>query len=83
MRAATATSLFTLALMSFTGAATHLFAGLLDHGWKLAFGLTPGVVLGAQLGARLSRRIGATWILRGLAIALGIVGLRFVVAAWH
>lgn len=83
VHAATATSLFTLALMSFTGAATHLFAGQLDHGWKLAFGLAPGVVLGAQIGARLSRRISATWILRGLAIALGMVGIRFVVAAWH
>jgi len=83
VHAATATSLFTLALMSFTGAATHLFAGLLENGWKLALGLTPGAVLGAQLGARLSRRIGATWILRGLAIALGMVGLRFVVAAWR
>ena len=80
---ATATSLFTLAFMSFTGTATHLFAGPLHHGMNLALMLTPGVVLGAQLGARLSRRLHADWILRGLALTLGLVGLRFVIVAWH
>jgi len=69
--------------MSMTGAATHLFAGMLHHGLKLALILTLGVILGAQLGARLSRRIHGDWILRGLALALGLVGLRFVVAAWR
>ena len=80
---ATATSLFTLAIMSFTGAATHLFAGLLHHGMNLALLLTPGVVFGAQLGARLSRRIHADWILHALALTLGLVGLRFVIVAWR
>ena len=80
---ATATSLFTLAIMSFTGSATHLFAGLPHHGMNLALLLTPGVILGAQLGARLSRRLRADWILRGLALALGLVGLRFVIVAWR
>ena len=79
---ATATSLFTLALMSLTGGATHLLAGMLHHGIKLALILTLGVILGAQFGARLSRRIHGDWILRGLALALGLVGLRFVIAAW-
>ena len=83
VHAATATSLFTLAIMSFTAAATHLFAGPLHHGMNLALVLTPGVVLGAQLGARLSRRIHADWILRGLALTLGLVGLRFVIVAWR
>lgn len=83
VHAATATSLFTLALMSFTGAATHLFAGQLLHGMNLALMLAPGVVLGAQIGARLSFRIRADWILRGLALALGLVGLRFVIVAWR
>jgi len=80
--AATATSLFILSLMSLTGAATHIFAGMLDHGINLALLLTPGVVVGAQIGARLSRRIHTNWILHGLAVALGVVGLRFVIAAW-
>ena len=83
VQTATATSLFTLAFMSFTGAVTHLFAGPLHHGMSLALLLTPGVILGAQLGARLSRRLHADWILRGLALTLGLVGLRFVIVAWR
>jgi uncharacterized membrane protein YfcA len=83
VHAATATSLFTLALMSFTGALTHLFAGFLHHGLNLALALTPGVILGAQFGARLSRRIHGDWILRGLALAVGLVGLRFVFGAFR
>jgi hypothetical protein len=55
---------------------------MLHHGIKLALILTLGVILGAQFGARLSRRIHGDWILRGLALALGLVGLRFVIAAW-
>lgn len=80
---ATATSLFILSLMSLTGAATHIMAGMLDHGLSLALMLSPGVVFGAQIGARLSRRIHADWILRGLGLALGLVGMRFVIAAWR
>jgi len=83
VHAATATSLFTLAVMSFSGALTHLFAGLLHHGLNLALILAPAVILGAQFGARLSRHIHGDWIVRGLALALGLVGLRFVFEAWQ
>jgi uncharacterized membrane protein YfcA len=36
----------------------------------------------ARLGARLSRRIHADWMLLGLDLALGWVGLRVVIVAW-
>ena len=80
--AATATSLFILSLMSLTGAVTRILTGELDHVINLALVLSPAVVLGAQIGARLSRRMRADWILRSLAFVLGLVGLRFVIAAW-
>jgi len=40
--------------------------------------LAIGVVLGAQLGAHLSERIKGEWIIRGLSLALGLVGLRIL-----
>ncbi len=40
--------------------------------------LAVGVLLGAQLGARLSRKTQGTWIIRGLAFALGAVGIRLL-----
>jgi len=39
-------------------------------------------LLGAHIGARLSEKIQGSWIIRGLAIALGVVGLRILAIAW-
>ncbi|MBI2149047.1 MAG: sulfite exporter TauE/SafE family protein [Acidobacteria bacterium] len=79
---ATATSLFTLTIMAFTGSATHILAGLFHHGARRALALIIGAILGAQLGAWLSRMIHEDWIIRGLAVALGLAGIRLIVAGW-
>jgi hypothetical protein len=78
---ATATSLFVLTITAFTGSATHIAAGLFHHGIRRAIALSIGAVLGAQVAARLSRRIHGEWIIRSLAVALGLVGLRLIAAA--
>jgi len=36
------------------------------------------VLIGAQVGARLSNRLRGVWIIRSLAIALGVVGVRLI-----
>ncbi len=77
---ATATSLFVLTLTAFTGTATHVAAGLFHHGVRRAVALSIGAILGAQIAARLSRHIHGDWIIRSLAAALGLVGLRLVMA---
>ena len=79
---ATATSLFILTIMAFTGSATHILAGLFHHGIRRTTVLVIGVILGAQLGAWLSRRVHDNWIIRGLAIALALVGTRLLLTAW-
>jgi uncharacterized membrane protein YfcA len=45
--------------------------------------LAVGVLLGAQLGAQFSSRIKAVWIIRSLALALGVVGVRILVTTFH
>jgi uncharacterized membrane protein YfcA len=79
---ATATSHFILAIMALTGTVVHIATGTFSHGVHRTIVLAIGVLLGAQVGARLSEKIKGSWIIRGLAIALGIVGLRILAVAW-
>jgi hypothetical protein len=79
---ATATSQFMLAVMALGGSATHIAAGLFHHGVRRTLTLAIGVILGAQIGARLSAHIRGDWIIRSLAIALALVGIRLIIPAW-
>jgi len=79
---ATATSHFILAILALTATVVHAADGTLAHGlWRTTF-LSIGVVAGAQVGAALSNRVHGTWILRGLGLALAIVGARLLLAVW-
>lgn len=75
---ATATSHFILAIIALTGTVVHILTGTFSHGVHRTIALAIGVVLGAQIGARLSSKFHGRWIIRALAIALGIVGLRLL-----
>lgn len=78
---ATATSHFVLAIMALTGTVVHVVTGSFSHGVYRTIYLGIGVLVGAQLGARLSSRVQGDWIIRGLAIALGFVGIRILFMA--
>lgn len=80
---ATATSLFVLTITAFTGSATHVAAGLFHGGFHRAVGLSIGAIIGAQIAARLSQRIRGEWIIRSLAVALGLVGLRLIASVFE
>jgi uncharacterized membrane protein YfcA len=70
-----------LTINALAGTATHVATGLFHHGIRRAVALSLGAVLGAQAGARLSRRIHGDSIIRSLAVALGLVGVRLI-ATW-
>jgi uncharacterized protein len=78
---ATATSHFVLAIMAVTGTAVHIVTGTFAHGVRRTIMLSMGVFVGAQVGAWASQWVHGEWILRGLAIALGVVGVRLLLAA--
>lgn len=78
---ATATSHFVLAIMSLTGTLVHIATGAFDHGVRRTMFLAIGVLPGAQLGALLSSRVQGAWIIRGLAIGLGLLGIRVLIMA--
>lgn len=75
---ATATSHFILIFTGATGTLTHLGQGSFDSDWLIIVWLAIGVVVGSQLGARLSKKIHGNVLIRLLAVALAITGLRLV-----
>lgn len=73
---ATATSHLILAVTALVGTVTHIIMGDFHGDWKRAILIGLGAVVGAQFGARLSNKIHGPGIIRALAIALGLVGIR-------
>jgi uncharacterized membrane protein YfcA len=81
---ATATSHFMLAIMSLAATLVHIGTGAFAHGVQRTIVLSLGMIIGAQLGAILSGRLRGPLIVRGLAAALGLVGLRLLwTACWR
>jgi uncharacterized membrane protein YfcA len=79
---ATATSHSVIAIMALTGTIVHIATGSFTHGVHRAIALAIGVAIGAQLGAHLSQRVKGRWIIRSLALALGLVGIRLLMSVW-
>jgi uncharacterized membrane protein YfcA len=80
---ATATSQFVVAILTFSATMVHIWLGSFHHGAHRIAGLGLGVLVGAQLGAYLSNKIKGSWIIRALALALVLAGVRMLVAAIH
>ncbi|MBI3948657.1 MAG: sulfite exporter TauE/SafE family protein [Armatimonadetes bacterium] len=78
---ATATSQFVLLVMALVGTGVHVADGTLSQGAGQTGILAAGVIAGAQLGAVLSRRLNGARIVRTLGTALGLVGVRILIAA--
>ncbi|HWR39623.1 MAG TPA: sulfite exporter TauE/SafE family protein [Patescibacteria group bacterium] len=76
---ATATSHFVLAISAFSGVISHYALGNILLEPALTIGV--GAVLGAQFGARLSLKVKSPMILKLLAVALLILGVRLVLIA--
>ena len=76
---ATATSHFVLTFMALTATVTHVALGGFDRGLSETMYLAVGVMMGAPLGATLSARLQGSLIVRMLALALCLVGLRLLV----
>lgn len=78
---ATATSHFILAIMALTGTMVHILTGTFSHGVHQTISLSIGVVIGAQVGAHLSNHLKGKWIIKSLAIALIVLGVRILTVA--
>jgi uncharacterized membrane protein YfcA len=81
LHVATATSHFTLAIMSLIGSITHVIMGDFAHGIRRTLALAVGVLVGAQVGAALSQRFRGSTLIRILAIGLLLFAIRLVMQA--
>jgi hypothetical protein len=73
---ATATSHFVLTFMALAATITHIALGELDRGLAQTMYLAVGVMMGAPLGAAFSTKLHGSIIVRLLAVALCLAGLR-------
>jgi uncharacterized membrane protein YfcA len=75
---ATATSHFVLTFTALAATLIHLANGTLTGQWSEILWISVGAIAGAQAGAQLSSRVKGSWILRGLAAGLGLLGIRIL-----
>lgn len=80
---ATATSQFTLAIMAMVSVFVHIFIGdySADGILPMVAALICGVIPGSLLGARISQKLKGQIIIRVLAVALILVGIRIIISA--
>ena len=79
---AAATSHLVLAITATAGVVTHVVAGDFQAGLERSIPISIGVVIGAQFGAAVAPKGPATIIMKVLAAALLLVGLRVVVSGY-
>jgi uncharacterized protein len=76
---ATATSHFVLTFIALTATVVHVSMGEFNAGIDRTMYLAVGVMMGAPIGAAVSARVRGSFIVRLLAVALCLVGLRLIV----
>jgi uncharacterized membrane protein YfcA len=74
---ATATSLFVLFWSAAAGSVTHFLIGNVMLGPGIAMAI--GAITGAQIASRFAHRLRGPWLVRALAIALTVVGIRLII----
>jgi len=79
---ATATSHFVLTFVALAATITHICLGEFQSELTQTMYLAVGVMMGAPLGAALSGRLRGSLIIRSLAIALCVVGVRLLLKAF-
>ncbi|MEO0234640.1 MAG: sulfite exporter TauE/SafE family protein [candidate division WOR-3 bacterium] len=75
---ATATSHFVLMVMSFVSVLTHILSGIDKFILLNSFFLILGIIPGAQIGAKLSKKVKDEFLLYFLSVALFIVAVRIL-----
>jgi uncharacterized membrane protein YfcA len=68
--------------MALAGTIVHIFQGNLSGQWATMLYIGLGVIAGAQGGAYFSHYAKPNWIIRALAFALLLVGIRIILMSY-
>ena len=79
---AAGTSMFVLIFTALTGVITHIVLGEFNAGWRRAGLIGFGAVIGAQIGVRLAKRVDSGMLVMVLSIAMVVLGVRQIIAAF-
>ncbi len=75
---ATATSVFIVSIITFTASIANIFHGHFHHGAHRIAALGIGAVIGSQVGGYLSKKLKGPWLIRALAIAVALAGVKML-----
>ncbi|MGB8991089.1 MAG: sulfite exporter TauE/SafE family protein [Desulfobaccales bacterium] len=75
---ATGTSIFIVTIITFTASLVNIFHGAFHHGAHRIAALAIGALIGSQVGGYLSKKIKGAWVIRALAIAIAVTGVKML-----
>ena len=81
LQIAVATSQFMIVGTSLASNATNILEGDLSGQWPTAMTLAVGTIIGGQIGSRVSQKFSSKLIVRSLAVALLVVGVRLLISS--
>ncbi len=73
---ATGTSMFIVAIITFTASLSNIVHGAFHHGVHRIAAMGIGALSGSQVGGYLSKKIKGPWVIRGLALAIAAAGVK-------
>ena len=76
---ATGTSMFIVAIITSTASLSNIFHGAFHHGVHRIAAMAIGALIGSQVGGYLSKKIKGPWIIRGLALAIAVAGIKMLI----
>lgn len=75
---ATGTSMFIVTIITSTATVANIFHGAFHHGAHRIAALAIGALIGSQVGGYLSKKIKGPWVIRALAIAIALTGVKML-----
>ena len=75
---ATGTSMFIVTIITSTATVVNVFHGAFHHGAHRIAAMAMGALIGSQVGGYLSKKVKGPWVIRALALAIAVAGIKML-----